>query len=74
MEDMYERAMVSEVNTDVDLGRSKVKEGVNGEVNDADGVTVIRKSPLKEMIGSNQEGGEDMPGVYRRERAVVRDV
>ena len=74
MEDMYERTMVSEVNTDVDLGRGKMEEGVNGEVNDADGMSVIRKSPLKEMVGSNQEGGEDMPGVYRREGAVVGDV
>ena len=43
-------------------------------MDDAKGMPVIRKLPLKEMIGSNQEGGEDMPGVYQREGAVVGDV
>jgi len=49
----------------------KVKEGVDGEVDDGKGVVVIQITPLKVVIGTSEEGGEGIPLTDGREGVIV---
>ena len=49
----------------------KLEEGIDGDENDANGITMNGTSPLKVMIRSNEEGGSNISFPKGRERAII---
>ena len=57
---MYDGALIDGVVRIDYLGRGKPEEGVDGNEDDADGITMNGTPPLKVMIRSDEEGGSDI--------------
>ena len=53
------------------LGRRESEEGIDGDKDNANGVTVNGTSPLKVMICADEKGGSDVSFPKRREGMII---
>ena len=68
---MYDGALVDGVVRVDYLGGGELEEGIDGNKDDANGITMNGTSPLKVMISANEEGGSDVSFPKRREGTIV---
>ena len=61
MEDLDIWAPKKEVISKNHFRGNKVKERIDGEVDNSQGVLMVQIMPLKVVIGTGEEGGEDVP-------------
>ena len=69
---MNDGALIDGVVRINNLGGGESKERVDGNEYDANGVTVDGTSPLKVMIGANEEGRSDVSFPEGGEGAIIR--
>ena len=55
-----------------DLRGGEPEEGIDGDKNDTDGITMNGTSPLKVMICTDEEGGSNISLPKGREGSVIR--
>ena len=53
------------------LRRGKPEKRINGDENDANGITMNGTPPLEVMIRSDEEGGPDVSFPKGRERSII---
>ena len=68
---MYDGALIDGVVRVYHLRGGEAEEGVDGDEDNANRITMNGTSPLKVMICSDEKGGSDISFPKGRERAIV---
>ena len=68
---MYDGALIDGVIRIYNLGGGEAKEGIDGNENNADGISMDGTSPLKVMVRSNEEGRSDVSFPEGGEGAII---
>ena len=68
---MYDGALIDGVVRIYDLWRGESEEGIDGNEDDTNGITVNRTSPLEVMISADEEGRSDVSFPERRKGSIV---
>ena len=68
---MYDGALINGVVRVDYLGRGESEEGIDGDKDNADGVTMNGTSPLKVMISTYEEGRSNVSFPERGEGTIV---